>query len=188
MPLLVVAWAAGQAWGVWACADSVWCGCCGAPAGGPDGAGALAALEEGERVGEEEPEAVEELEVGELAGGEPGETAGPDPAGTGERLSMECSSKRPLSPTTPLTTPASEAGTPSDEVLTTARAWLGACTLSSDVPKAADTADAVPVTGSRLLSGSRSPTSSPSLRSTDVTWATSADDGPYAAANWAGVT
>src|SRR5580693_6095908 len=126
MPLLDVAWAAGQAWGVWTCADSLWCGCCALAVGpddpeGPAEAGALAALEEVEGV-----EGVEEVE-------EPGDTAVPDPAGMGERLSMECSSKRPLSPTTPLTTPDSEAGTPSAEVLTTVRAWLDAWTLSSDV-------------------------------------------------------
>src|SRR5580658_2109141 len=66
MPLLDVAWAAGQAWGVWTCADSLWCGCCALAVGpddpeGPAEAGALAALEEVEGV-----EGVEEVE-------EPGE-------------------------------------------------------------------------------------------------------------------
>src|ERR1700683_623670 len=130
MPLIDVFWAAAQAWGVWACGSSAAWPCSGAsvllpllPDCGP-GAGVeeLAVFEGPEApvpVPESEvPEPVPESEEPEV----PDEGARRDPAGTGERLSMECSSNTPLRPTTPLTTPDNEAGTPSVEVLTTARA------------------------------------------------------------------
>ena len=81
---------------------------------------------------------------------------------------MSCSLKSPSRPTTPVTTPSREAGTCGDAVLTMARAdWPGACTDSSGVPSAAETTDAVPLTGNSVLPGSGVPTVSPSLRRAD---------------------
>ena len=105
MPLVEVSWAAAHAWGVWACGSSPAWPC----------SGASVVLPGGPAAGVEDWAVFEEAEV-------PGEEAGRDPAARGERLSMECSSNTPLSPTTPLTTPDSEAGTSRAEVLTTARA------------------------------------------------------------------
>ena len=53
--------------------------------------------------------------------------------------SMECSWNRPSRPTTPVTAPAREAGICGDAVLTRAWADSGDCTVSSGVPKAAET-------------------------------------------------
>ena len=101
---------------------------------------------------------------------------------------MSCSRKRPSRPTTPVTTPFREAGTCGDAVLTMARADCpGACTDSSGVPSAAETTDAVPLTGNSVLPDSGVPTVSPSLRSAEDTWATSAGVGPYCAAYCAAV-
>ena len=103
--------------------------------------------------------------------------------GPGPRLSMSCSRKRPSRPTTPVTTPFREAGTCGDAVLTMTRADSpGACTDSSGVPSAAETTDAVPLTGNSVLPDSGVPTVSPSLRSAEDTCATSAGVGPYCAA------
>ena len=96
---------------------------------------------------------------------------------------MSCSRKRPSRPTTPVTAPFKEAGTCGAAVLTTTRADCpGARTDSSGVPSAAETTDAVPLTGSNVLPGSGAPTVSPSLRRAADTWATSAGVGPYWAA------
>ncbi len=69
-----------------------------------------------------------------------------------------------------------------DAVLTSARGPLGSCTDSSGVAKAADTTAAVPLTGSRLLPAPGVPTVSPSARSAEDTWSTSAALGPNSAA------
>ena len=96
---------------------------------------------------------------------------------------MSCSRKRPSRPTTPVTAPLKEAGTCGGAVLTMARADSpGACTDSSGVPSAAETTDAVPLTGNSVLPGAGVPTVSPSPRSAEDTWATSAGVGPYWAA------
>ena len=58
----------------------------------------------------------------------------------------------------------------------------GARTDSRGVPSAAETTDAVPLTGKRVLPGSGEPTVNPSVRSAEETWATSAGLGPYRAA------
>ena len=101
---------------------------------------------------------------------------------------MSCSWKSPSRPTTPVTTPSREAGTCGEAVLTIARPdWPGACTDSSGVPSAAETTDAVPLTGKSELPGSGVPTVSPSLRRAEDTWATSAVVGPYCAAYCAAV-
>ncbi len=101
---------------------------------------------------------------------------------------MECSWNRPSRPTTPVTTPSREAGICGDAVFTIARAdSSGAWTVSSGVPSAPETTDAVPLTGNRVLPGSGAPTVNPSLRSAEDTWATSAGLGPYSAANCADV-
>ena len=98
----------------------------------------------------------------------------------GAGRSMSCSRKRPSRPTTPVTTPVSEAGTCGDAVLTMARADSpGACTDSSGVPSAAETTEAVPLTGNNVLPGPGVPTVSPWPRSTEDTCATSAGAGPY---------
>ena len=92
---------------------------------------------------------------------------------------MECSLTSPSRPTTPVTTPAREAGICGGAVLTMARAASpGACTDSKGVPSAAETTDAVPLTGSNVLPGSGAPTVNPSLRKAEETWATSAELGP----------
>ncbi len=85
---------------------------------------------------------------------------------------------------TPVTAPLREVGTWGGAVFTMARAdSSGAWTDSSGVPSAAETTDAVPRTGSRVLPGSGVPTISPSLRRTEDTCATSASLGPNSAAN-----
>ncbi len=91
--------------------------------------------------------------------------------------------KSPLRPTTPVTSPATDDGTAGADVLTSVRGPSGACTCSRGVANAADTTAAVPCTGSRMLPGAGVPTVSPSLRSADDTWATSAALGPYSVAN-----
>ena len=96
---------------------------------------------------------------------------------------MACSEKTPSRPTSPVTSPDTEEGTEGDDVLTTAWAWSGACTCSSGVAKAAETAAAVPPTGRRMLPCCGVPTARPSLRSADDTCATSPVLGPYVAAN-----
>ncbi len=86
-----------------------------------------------------------------------------------------------------MTAPAREAGTCGAAVFTIDLARCGTCTDSSGVAKAAETADAVPLTGSRVLPGAGAPTVSPSPRRTEETCATSAVLGPKAAANCAEV-
>src|ERR1700691_2775497 len=101
---------------------------------------------------------------------------------------MSCSWKRPSRPNTPRTNPLKEAGTCGAAVLTMARADCpGARTDSSGVPSAAETTDAVPLTGNNELPGSGVPTVSPSLCRAEDTWATSAGVGPYCAAYCAAV-
>ena len=100
---------------------------------------------------------------------------------------MECSWNRPSRPTTPVTTPARDAGTCGDAVFTSAFAWFGARTDSSGVPNAAETTAAVPLTGSNVLPGPGVPTASPWARRTEDTCATSAGLGPNSAAYWAAV-
>src|SRR5580704_9084765 len=60
--------------------------------------------------------------------------------GLGLGRAMACSAKTPSRPTSPVTSPDTEVGTEGDDVLTTAWAWSGACTCSSGVAKAAETA------------------------------------------------
>ena len=121
---------------------------------------------------------------GSLAAGRP---AG---AATGWRraaLSMSCAWSSPFRPTTPVTSPDRLEGTEGADVFTRAGSSPGACTDSTEVPKAASTAATEPLTGSRTLPASGWPTLRPSPRSTEETWATSAADGPNSAAYWAGV-
>ena len=101
--------------------------------------------------------------------------------------SIECSRARPFSPITAVTVPSRAAGIWGDAVLTNARAWSGACTASSGVENAEETAAAVPVTGNRMLPAAGVPTLRPSACSAEDTWATSDGDGPNSAANRADV-
>ena len=82
----------------------------------------------------------------------------PGAVGVGARRTMECCSARPSRPTTPVTMPAREAATCGVAVFTIDLARCGTCTDSSGVEKAAETADAGPLTGSRLLPGAGTPT------------------------------
>ncbi len=92
---------------------------------------------------------------------------------------MECSENSPSRPTTSVTTPAREAGICGDAVFTTARADSpGAWTVSSGVPSAAATTEAVPLTGNKLLPGSGVPTVSPTLRRTEDASSTASGLGP----------
>ena len=68
-------------------------------------------------------------------------------------------------------------------VFTSAGEAPAGLTCSRGVPKAADTVDAVPLTGSKMLPGSGVPTVRPSLRSVADTCAITDRVGPYTAAN-----
>ncbi len=86
---------------------------------------------------------------------------------------MECSWNSPSRPTTPVTVPESDAGICGAAVLTRARAWVGDCTVSMGVLKAAVTCATDPLTGSRADPGWGVPTVKPSPRRTEVACATS---------------